>query len=123
MSAFEVWESPDGQARFYFSHFDKIFTAGVMMLRPGAQLPKHNRPLAVENLVQVGSECQMTLLDDHDEIEEEHVLKTGDTLRMKKGQWHIHANPFPDISLTLFKAEGDITTVMAVLRESFTKIL
>ncbi len=122
MSSFEVWASPDGQARFYFSHSDKKFTTGVLMLQPGAQLPKHNRPLAHENLIQVGGECQMTLMDDAGEIKEEHVLRVGDSLRMNRGQWHIHANPFPNASLTLFKAEGDITAVVNTLRKSFTKI-
>lgn len=122
MSVFEIWESADRQARFYFSHSNEVFTTGVLMLRPGTQLPKHNRPLALENLVQVGGECQITLLDESGEITEEHVLKTADNLRMEKGQWHIHANPFPDVSLTLFKAEGDITAVMQTLRETFTKI-
>lgn len=122
MSVFETWESPDKQARFCFSHSDEQFTTGVLILQPGAQLPKHNRPLAFENLLQLSGECVMTILKDEADQGEGHTLRPGDSLRMEKGQWHIHANPFPAASLTLFKAEGDITSVMKTVRETFTRI-
>lgn len=117
----EIYETPDAQARFYFSHSDKYFSTGVLVLQPGAALPKHNRPLAIENLTQITGKCLMTLFDEHDKprgIE----LKPGEGVRMYKGQWHIHANPYNEASVTLFKAEGDITEIMGALRKINNKI-
>ena len=122
MAAFEVWDSPDGQVRFCFSHTGSDFTTGVMILQPGAALPKHNRPLAIENLLQLQGTCQMTLVDEAGKQERIHVLRPGDSLRMEKGQWHIHANPTAELSLTLFKAEGDITAIVAALRQTFEPV-
>lgn len=122
MAAFEVWDSPDGQVRFCFSHSGSDFTTGVMILQPGAALPKHNRPLAYENLLQLEGSCTMTLVSESGEAQSVYALKPGDSLRMEKGQWHIHANPNAAASLTLFKAEGDITAVMDNLRKTFTQV-
>lgn len=119
-SAFEAWEDPATGTVFYFSHSDENFTTGVMYLPPGAELPKHNRPKAFENLIQLSGTCKMTVFDLEGDSSSEKVLQPGDTLRMEKGQYHIHANPFEEKSYTLFKAEGDITEVMKVLRENFT---
>ena len=53
----------------------------------------------------------MTLFDSNDNPTE-HELNVATTLRMDKGQYHIHANPYEEPSYTLFKAEGDITEFM-----------
>lgn len=121
MSAFEVWQDPESGVTFYFSHSDEQFTTGVMEIPPHSQLYKHNRPKAFENLVQVSGSCLMTVFDDG-EIPTKHPLSHGDTLRMDKGQYHIHANPHDVPSLTLFKAEGDITEIMTTLRENFKRL-
>lgn len=121
MSAFEIWQDPSTGVRFYFSHSDEIFTTGVMVIPPGAELPKHNRPKAFENLVQVSGKCLMKVFDDQDNVTE-HVLEVGDTLRMDKGQFHIHSNPYNQLSATLFKAEGDITDIVATLRKNFNRV-
>ncbi len=92
-----------------------------MDIPAGAELPKHSRPKAFENLVQISGKCLMKIFDDADSVTE-HTLGVGDKLRMDKGQYHIHSNPFSETSVTLFKAEGDITEVMKVLRENFTRI-
>lgn len=121
MQAFEVWEDPQTHVRFYFSHSDNQFTTGVMVIPPHTELPKHNRPLAVENLVQVSGACLMKVFDEND-VPTDHALKIGDNLSMPKGQFHIHANPNDEPSATLFKAVGDITAVVDVLRRNFTPI-
>ncbi len=121
-TAFEIWDDPTGKVRFCFSHSDKDFTTGVMIIQPGAELPKHNRPLAYENLLQLSGKCKMSLLTEDGEPEREVVLGPSDTLRMNKSQWHVHANPFSEPSLTFFKAEGDITEIVKTLRETFTKV-
>lgn len=121
MSAFEVWQDPATKVIFYFSHSDENFTTGVMIIPPGAELPKHNRPKAFENLVQVSGTCLMKLFDEDGEATD-HVLEVGSTLRMEKGQFHIHSNPYDEASATLFKAEGDITEVVKVVRETFERV-
>lgn len=119
---FEMLEGEEGKVQFCFSHSDKQFTTGVMVLRPNAELPKHNRPLAIENLLQVSGVCQVTLYSEKGEIEASYELRPGTSLRMKKGQWHVHANPFEEESVTLFKAEGDITQVVQTLRHKFEAV-
>lgn len=120
-NAIAIYESPDRKARFYFSHSDSQLTTGVMVLQPGAVLSKHNRPHAFENLTQVAGRCFMTLFDEKD-VPAEIELRVGEGVRMDKGQWHIHANPYDEVSLTLFIADGDITEIMETLRKTFTKI-
>lgn len=121
MIPFEVWQDPATKVAFYFSHSDESLTTGVMVIPPKTELPKHNRPKAFENLLQVSGKCVMGVFDEDENITE-HTLEVGSKLRMEKGQFHIHSNPFEETSYTLFKAEGDITEVMKVLRESFTRI-
>lgn len=122
MEAFEVWEDPSGHARFYFSHSDKEFTTGTLVLKPDTELTRHNRPLAFENLVQVSGTCQLTLTSEAGEVEASYDLRPGMAIRMKKGQWHIHANPFEEESVTLFKAEGDITEIVETMRHKYIHV-
>lgn len=63
----------------------------------------------------------MTLFDEHDNPTEIELAK-GEGVRMYKGQWHIHANPYDEVSITLFKAEGDISHIMDTLRKTSKKI-
>ncbi len=122
MSSIEAYESTDKIVKFYFTHSDEKFTTGVMVIRPQSELPKHNRPLAVENLVQISGQCVMRLFRDEENFEEQ-VISAGDYIKIPQAQFHIHANPFDAESVTLFRAEGDITAVMKSLRESFDKII
>lgn len=121
MTPFEVWQDPQTKVIFYFSHSDESLTTGVMVIPPKTELPKHNRPKAFENLVQVSGKCVMRVFDGNEDSAE-HTLEVGSTLRMGKAQYHIHSNPFDETSYTLFKAEGDITEVMKVLRENFVRL-
>lgn len=120
--AFEIWEDPLTEARFCFSHSDESFTTGVLILKPDTELPKHNRPLALENLLQISGIAQLTLLDEKGSVEVSYDLRPGTTLHMKKGQWHIHSNPFEEESVTFFKAQGDITKIVERIRQTFTLI-
>lgn len=92
-----------------------------MVIAPHYELPKHNRPLAVENLVQISGTCVMKLFADEANFTE-HVLQKGDHLVIPQGQYYIHANPYDVESATLFKAAGDITAVMDILRKEFDLI-
>jgi quercetin dioxygenase-like cupin family protein len=120
-NAIEIFETSDGKAKFYFSHSDENCTTGVLHLEAGAALPKHNRPLAFENLTQLQGKCLMTLFDENDKPTEIE-LAVGEGIRMHKGQWHIHANPYEEVSLTMFKADGNIQEVMKVIRETSKKL-
>ncbi|HSW66909.1 MAG TPA: hypothetical protein VLI54_07275 [Bacillota bacterium] len=120
--AFEIWEDPSGHARFYFSHTGTDFTTGTLVLLPDSELPRHNRELAFENLVQVAGTCQLSLTNEDGEIEATYDLRPGTSIRMKKGQWHIHANPYEEESVTLFKAVGDITEIVETMRHKYTKV-
>lgn len=121
MLPFEVWEDPTTKVRFCFSHSDETLTTGVMIIPPKTELPKHNRPLAYENLVQITGKCVMEVFSDNGSSEK-HELGPGAALRMEKGQFHIHANPYDEVSYTLFKAEGDITSIVQAVRENFVSI-
>lgn len=122
MDSLEVYEDKEKTVRFYFTHSSKEFTTGVLVIQPHKELPKHNRPLAVENLIQISGKCVMKLFKGETEQFEEHKLNPGNYLSIPKGQYHIHANPFDNISITLFKAEGDITKIMNVIRNTYIKI-
>jgi len=121
MKKIETYESQDGGVRFYFSHSDEKFTTGVMVIRANYELPKHNRPLAVENLVQISGECVMKLFSDETNYTE-HILEVGDSLEIPRGKYHIHANTTSIESITLFKADGDITAVMENIRKDYKLI-
>lgn len=123
MTPFETWKDPKTGVEFCFSHSDANFTTGIMFMPPHSALPKHNRPKAFENLKQISGRCKINVFDLEDETSSfDKVLNPGDTIRMEKGQFHIHANPYDEKSLTLFKAEGDITEIVAVLRKTFQRI-
>ena len=117
MSAFEVYETPDGSARFYFSHSDKEFTTGILVLNPKAELSKHNRPHAIENLIQISGRCVMKLFETPTQSTD-HTLLPGTKLVISKGMYHLHSIPFDEESTTFFKAEGDITEIMDKLRQT-----
>ena len=116
-NAITIYETPDKKARFYFSHSDKNVTTGVLVMEPGKALVKHNRPCAIENLTQVYGKCLMTLFDD-DNKTKEYELVIGEGVKMPKGQWHIHANPYDEISITIFKADGDIVDIVKHIIET-----
>ncbi len=120
-NAYEIYREPKTGTVFYFSHSGKDFTTGVMEIPPNTELPKHNRTLAYENALQLSGRSVVKLFEDNSSVSE-HEMKPGDSLRMKKGQFHIHANPFDEVSYSLFKADGDISDAMDHIRENYTKL-
>lgn len=120
-TAIEAWQDSATGVNFYFSHSDEHFTTGVMVIPPRTELPKHNRPLAAENLVQIAGTCLVKLFDEHDATTE-RALEAGSYLLIPRAQFHIHANPHDETSHTLFKADGDITAIMQTIRNTFTPI-
>jgi quercetin dioxygenase-like cupin family protein len=121
-SVFEMWEDPTTEARFCFAHVGTDFTTGVLLLKADSELQKHHRPLAYENLLQISGRCQVTLLDEAGNVQDTYDLTPGTSIRMEKGQWHIHANPFTEPSITQFKAEGDITEIVDTMRHKFNRM-
>ena len=124
MKQFEIYETPNGLAKFSFSHSDQNFTTGVLTLSPGARLPVHNRPGGFENLTQIYGKCEILLFDEQNDSEPVRTLElnVNDTLVMNRGRWHIHANPSDEISITLFKLVGDITDIMNTLRKTSVEV-
>ena len=120
-NAITIYETPDKKARFYFSHSDSNLTTGVLVMEPGAALPKHNRPHAIEDVTQVVGKCLMTLFDENSGLKEIE-LTVGEGVRMPKAEWHIHANPYDEISGTLFIAQGNILDIMDHLKKTNTKV-
>lgn len=121
MNYIEAYEDKNKIVKFYFTHSDSQFTTGVMVIQPYKELLKHNRPLAVENLIQVSGTCIMKLFIDEINFEEK-IMNTGTYIQIPKGQYHIHSNPSDEESITLFRAEGDITKIMKSLRKEFDQI-
>lgn len=119
---FEMREAQDGLVQFCFSHISKEFTTGVLLLQPDTELPKHNRPQAEENLLQVSGVSQVTLFMENGDVEASYELRPGMSLKIKKGQWYVHANPFAEPSVTMFKAEGDILDSIHALRHKYDAI-
>jgi len=56
------------------------------------------------------------LFGDNESIEEV-VLNEGDSIDIPPEKYHIHSNPFDDISLTFWKASGDITEIIENIRK------
>ena len=121
MNFIEAYEDKDKVLKFYFTYSSPEFTTGVMVIAPHKELPKHNRPLAVEHLVQISSICIMKLFTDETNFEEK-VMNPGDYIQIPQAQYHIHSNPSDQESITLFRAEGDITKVMEIIRKDYIKI-
>jgi len=121
MNYIEAYEDKNKIVKFYFTHSSPEFTTGVMVIQPHKELPKHNRPLAIEHLVQVSSSCVIKLFTDEVNFEEK-VINEGDYIQIPQAQYHIHSNPTDKESVTLFRAEGDITKVMESIRAEYIEI-
>jgi quercetin dioxygenase-like cupin family protein len=115
----ECYKSSDGKVIFYIAHSDKKFSTGILILEPKTELPKHKRPV-LERLRQIYGICLMKLYNDGNI--KEVTLKEGESLEIPPNQYHIHSNPTDDKSITMWKAEGDITNIIGEIRKSFRKI-
>jgi hypothetical protein len=96
--------------------------AGAWFAYNDAKIGQGREALAYENLLQISGRCQVTLLDEAGNVQDTYDLTPGTSIRMEKGQWHIHANPFTEPSITQFKAEGDITEIVDTMRHKFNRM-
>ena len=116
---YEIYKLPQG--KIVFSCTTKDLNTGALYLNSHQALPKHKRPVA-EQLVQVVGTCVMKLFDG-DTLVNEVTLNENDTLTIPANQFHMHINPTNDISVTMWKFEGDISEIIQKIREENKKIL
>ena len=95
---------------------DKKLSVGTLHINPGQDLPKHNRPVP-ESLFQLRGTCTMKLFDD-DGSSKEFVLKEGESIDIPSNKFHIHSNSSKEISITFWKASGDITKIIDSIRKN-----
>ncbi len=111
---FEKYNLEQGNIMIAFS--DKNLSVGTLEINSNKELAKHNRPV-LESLFQLEGKCVIKLFEDNEEIKEV-VLSKGESIDISPCKFHIHANPFDDVSITFWKANGDITEIIDKIRES-----
>lgn len=116
---FEIYKLTQG--KIAFSYTTKNLNIGALCLNPHQELPKHNRPVT-EELLQVAGTSLMKLFNG-DTLIREITLHENDTLTIPANQFHIHTNPTNEISVTMWRFEGDITQVLEGIRKNHQKLL
>ncbi len=111
---FEFYNIQQGKILIAFS--DKNLSVGTLELNPKQGLEKHNRPV-LESLFQLKGSCVMKLFED-DGTAKEVVLKEGDSIDIPPSKYHIHSNPYDEISITFWKANGDISEIIDNIRKN-----
>lgn len=111
---FEQYKLPQGKIMIAFS--DKTVSIGTLHINSKQELPKHNRPV-LESLFQVKGSCVMKLFEENGSIKE-ITLKEGDSIDIPAKKFHIHSNPNGAVSVTLWKASGDITSIIEDIRKN-----
>lgn len=109
------------QGKIVFTYTSKNLNTGSLYLNPHQELAKHNRPVT-EQLVQFVGTCVMKLFDG-DTLVKEVTLHENETLTIPANQFHMHTNPTDDISVTMWKFEGDISEVLQMIRNDNEKLL
>ena len=112
--SFESYDLSQGKILIAFS--DKNLSVGTLQLNPKQELVKHNRP-ALESLFQLKGSCVMKVFGENEEVKDV-TLNEGDSLDIPPNQYHIHSNPYDDISITFWKASGDITEIIDDIRNN-----
>jgi mannose-6-phosphate isomerase-like protein (cupin superfamily) len=113
-SAFELYEIPEG--KMGISHSSKEFSTGYMEITPGRELAKHNRPVW-EHLMQIRGSIEIKLFEG--DLSRTVKLNENDTLDIPPLQFHIHSNiNGSESSLTMWKADGDITEIIDNIRKN-----
>ncbi len=112
--SFEQYELPQGKIMIAFS--DKNLSVGTLDINPERELPKHNRPV-VESLFQVKGKCVIKLFEDDGSVKDV-VLDEGDSIDISPLKYHVHSNPFDEVSVTFWRANGDITGIIGKIREN-----
>ncbi|MCK5332695.1 hypothetical protein KAJ41_02425 [Candidatus Parcubacteria bacterium] len=111
---FEKHEIEQGNIMIAFS--DENLSVGTLEIEPRQELAKHNRPV-LESLFQLKGKCTMKLFDEDGSVREV-MLSEGESIDIPPSQFHIHSNPSEENSITLWKASGDITSIIEKIRES-----
>ena len=105
------------QGNFYLGESTKEKSVGYLELEPHSSLTIHNRMGGIENLTQVKGVCVMIVFNN--EKGTNYILSRNERLRIEPiGVWHIHCNPFDQISLTYWHFEGDIQKIIESIRKS-----
>ncbi len=95
---------------------DKSLSVGTLKLNPNTELSKHNRPV-LESLFQLKGTCAMKLFEE-DGSTKDIVLNEGESLDILPKKFHVHSNPTKGISITFWKASGDITEIIDAIRKN-----
>lgn len=111
---FEKYSISQGNIMIAFS--DKNLSIGTLEINPGQELKKHNRPV-LESLYQLEGTCLMKIFENDENIIEK-ILKPGDSIDIEAKKYHIHSNLSEQKSITLWKANGDITEIIEDIRKS-----
>lgn len=117
--ALEAYES-DG-ATVYILHTSRKLSTGFLKLKPKVEFQKHVRPV-IEQLTQVQGKCVINLMKD-DKVIKEISMKEGTTIKIPANQYHTHSNPFDEVSITIWRFEGDITKIIKGIRENFKRVI
>jgi quercetin dioxygenase-like cupin family protein len=103
------------QGAIYLGSSDENKSVGYLELNPHTSLTLHNRP-AVENITQVKNKCEVVVFWDKEHV---NILNEGDTLSIRPaGIWHIHVNPYDEVSLTYWDFDGDIRELVNSIKNS-----
>ncbi|MCD6229948.1 MAG: hypothetical protein J7K00_04035 [Candidatus Diapherotrites archaeon] len=111
---FEKYNIAQGSIMIAFS--DEKLSVGTLELDPKQELSKHNRPVP-KSLFQLTGKCVMKLFEENEAVKEV-VLNEGESIDIPPHKFHIHANPFDEVSVTFWKASGDITGIINSIREN-----
>jgi mannose-6-phosphate isomerase-like protein (cupin superfamily) len=116
---YELYKLPQG--KIVFAQSSKELNIGALYLNPQQALAKHNRSVT-EQLIQVVGSCVMKLFDG-DTLVKEVTLHENDTLTIPANQFHMHTNPTDQLSVTIWKFEGDISEVLQGIRDNNKKLV
>jgi len=107
------------QGVIYLGPSDKKKSVGYLELNPHTSLNLHNGP-AIENLTQVKGRCNMVVY--FEEKGKTFLLNQGEKLTIPEPHtWHIHVNPYNEVSLTYWDFDGDIREIIENIRKTATK--
>jgi quercetin dioxygenase-like cupin family protein len=111
---FEPCKIPQGEIMIAFS--DENLSVGTLEINPNQELSKHDRPV-LESLFQLRGKCMIKLFGEDGSVKE-MVLGEGESMDIPPKSQHMHTNPFDEVSLTFWKASGDITEIINKIREN-----
>lgn len=112
----EVYRLPQG--KIFIGKSNRQLSIGVLTLKPHKALEKHNRPVA-EQLTQASGTSTMILFKNSKP--RKIILKEGDKLVIPASQYHIHSNTSNKNSSTIWRFDGDISKVIAGIRERYKR--